>query len=50
CYNGTCFSPDGRTMYAAETPLQKIARYDYNPDTGDITNKRVFVELEASRE
>ncbi|CBJ26783.1 regucalcin [Ectocarpus siliculosus] len=46
CYNGTCFSPDGRTMYAAETPLQKIARYDYNPDTGDITNKRVFVELE----
>lgn len=50
CYNGTCFSPDGRTMYAAETPLQKISRYDYDPETGDISNKRVFVELEASRE
>ncbi|CAM9519172.1 unnamed protein product [Hapterophycus canaliculatus] len=47
CYNGTCFSPDGCTMYAAETPLQKIARYDYNPDTGEISNKRPFLQLEA---
>ncbi|CAM9547536.1 unnamed protein product [Scytosiphon promiscuus] len=47
CYNGTCFSPDGCTMYAAETPLQKIARYDYNPDTGEISNKIPFLELEG---
>lgn len=48
CYNGTCFSPDGRTMYATETPLQMISRYDYDPDTGEISNKRLFVEVEAS--
>lgn len=48
CYNGTCFSPDGRTMYATETPLQKMYRYDYDCDTGDISNKRLFVQIEVS--
>ncbi|CAN0443224.1 unnamed protein product [Pylaiella littoralis] len=46
CYNATCFSPDGLTMYSAETPLQIISRYDYDPQTGDVTNKRLFVQLE----
>eukprot|EP00752_Nemacystus_decipiens_P012990 g11494.t1 len=47
CYNGTCFSPDGRTMYATETPLQKISCYDYDCDTGEICNKRLFVQVES---
>eukprot|EP00903_Cladosiphon_okamuranus_P015179 g14033.t1 len=47
CYNATCFSPDGRTMYATETPLQKIHCYDYDCDTGDISNKRLFVQVES---
>lgn len=35
-------------MYASETPLQKIYCYDYDGVTGDISNKRLFVEVEAS--
>ena len=31
--NGLAFSPDGRTMYHADTPMQVIHAYDY--DAGD---------------
>lgn len=41
CTNSTCFSPDGATMYFADTPDREILAFDYNNDTGAISNRRV---------
>ncbi|AUW57024.1 gluconolactonase [Sphingobium sp. SCG-1] len=45
--NGTAFSPDGRTMYTAETRDFVIYAYDYDPETGTPTRQRVFARLPA---
>eukprot|EP00904_Undaria_pinnatifida_P006633 jgi/Undpi1/309/HiC_scaffold_1.g00305.m1 len=45
CYNSTCFSVDGSVMYSSDTIRKKISCYDYNSETGDTSNKRVFVDL-----
>lgn len=37
-------------MYSTDTPLKKIVSHDYNSETGEIANKRVFVDLEVGRE
>ena len=42
--NGLAFSPDGRTMYFADTLHQKIWAYDYDVDTGAATNEIVFAD------
>lgn len=34
CANGTCFSPDGRTMFFADTPDRKIVAYPYGDSLG----------------
>lgn len=41
--NGLAFSPDGRTMYRAETAQRVIHVYDFDPVAGRPTNGRVFV-------
>ena len=43
--NGLAFSPDGRTMYFADTPRATVWAFDYDPDTGDATNERVFLDF-----
>jgi L-arabinonolactonase len=43
--NGTAFSPDGRTMYFADTHLDCVWAYDYDVDTGEATNERVFLDF-----
>ena len=43
--NGLAFSPDGRTMYFADTPRLTVWAFDYDPDTGDATNERVFLDF-----
>ena len=43
--NGLAFSPDGRTMYFADTPRLTVCAFDYDPDTGDATNERVFLDF-----
>jgi sugar lactone lactonase YvrE len=40
--NGLCWSPDGRTMYAANSPTRIMRAWDYDPETGGISNARVF--------
>lgn len=40
--NGPCFSPDGRTLYLADSLERVIWAYDYDPD-GPLARKRVFV-------
>ncbi|HSC98434.1 MAG TPA: SMP-30/gluconolactonase/LRE family protein, partial [Casimicrobiaceae bacterium] len=36
------WSPDGRTMYHADTPAQRVRAYDYDPATAMPSNPRVF--------
>ena len=43
--NGLAFSPDGRTMYHADTWAETVWAYDYDPDEGIPTKKRVFAEF-----
>jgi sugar lactone lactonase YvrE len=43
--NGLAFSPDGRTMYFADTHRDTVWAYDYDVDTGDATNERVFLDF-----
>jgi sugar lactone lactonase YvrE len=43
--NGTAFSPDGRTMYRAESMLHCIFAYDYDPETGTPSRERIFAKV-----
>ena len=45
--NGIAWSPDHRTMYLVDSFAQKIYAYDYEPDAGHISNRRVFAEVPA---
>jgi len=40
--NSIAFSPDGRTMYFADSPRHKIWAFDYQPETGELSKERVF--------
>ena len=44
--NGLCWSPDGLTMYHADSPKHKIFQYDFDPNTASVSNKRSFVTTE----
>lgn len=45
--NATCWSPDGATMYFADTMRNTIFAYDFDADLGAVSNKRVFSDLEG---
>jgi L-arabinonolactonase len=45
--NSTCFSPDGRTMYFADSPEERIRAYPYDPDTGRTGEPRTFAEVDG---
>jgi sugar lactone lactonase YvrE len=45
CANGLAFSPDGSVMYWADTLHEKVWAYDYDIDTGEQHNERVFVDF-----
>ena len=42
--NGIGFSPAQKQMYYTDSLARKIYIFDYDIDSGDITNQRVFVE------
>lgn len=46
CSNGTCWSPDDKIFYFADTFQQTMWAYDYDVDTGAISNKRTFASTE----
>jgi sugar lactone lactonase YvrE len=46
--NGLAFAPDGRTLYFSDTPRFVIYRFDYDPDTGTASNRRVFARIEPT--
>lgn len=43
--NGMAFSPDGRTMYVANSPSRKVEAYDLDPKSGEPSNGRTFLAL-----
>lgn len=43
--NGIGWSDDEKTMYITDSPTGDIYAYDFDVETGDISNKRVFFHL-----
>ena len=44
--NGPAFSPDGQSMYLADSAVGTVDRYDLDPDTGDLGDRTSFVRIE----
>lgn len=42
--NSLAWSPDGATIYFADSPARTIWAFDYATDTGALSNRRVFAE------
>lgn len=47
--NSLAFSPNGRTMYFADTNRHTIWAYDYDPASGAATAERVFADTGSGR-
>ena len=47
--NSLAWSPDGRTMYFADTNRRTIWTWDYDPASGAATRERVFADTGAGR-
>lgn len=47
--NGIAFSPDDRVMYHTDTGVARIYAYDYDIDSGAISNRRIFADFVAGR-
>ena len=43
--NGLGWSPDDKTFYFADTPRQQVYAYDFDLESGEIANRRIFVTL-----
>jgi sugar lactone lactonase YvrE len=41
--NSPCWSPDGKTFYFSDSFIETTFAYDYDLDTGAVSNKRRFV-------
>jgi L-arabinonolactonase len=46
--NSICFSPDGRTMYYADSATRELRCCDYDPVTGAVSNLRIFADADAA--
>jgi sugar lactone lactonase YvrE len=45
--NSLCWSPDGRTMYFADSLLRTVFAYTFDPDSGELGARRVFAKVDA---
>jgi sugar lactone lactonase YvrE len=48
--NGLAFSPDGRTLYHADTPARTVRAFDYDVASGGISHARVFAQWSGDDE
>lgn len=46
CSNGICWSLDHTTMYYIDTPTQRVDAFDYDHDTGEVSNRRPVIEID----
>ena len=47
--NGPCWSPAGDTFYFTDTWTGEIWAYDYDLDTGNVSNRRTFATVDTSQ-
>jgi sugar lactone lactonase YvrE len=45
--NATCFSPDGRWLYFADSPTHQVRRYPYDPATGACGPAEVLIDTRS---
>lgn len=45
CSNGLDWTSDGKTMYYIDTPKQMIEMFDFDVKTGELSNRRKFVDI-----
>ncbi|MBO6893003.1 MAG: SMP-30/gluconolactonase/LRE family protein [Roseibium sp.] len=45
CANSISFSPDGRTLYFADSRSSEIRAHDYDPENGSVGRSRSFARL-----
>jgi len=48
CANGLAWSPDSKTMYFADSESRRVDAYDFDPATGDIENRRTFIDMNGT--
>lgn len=48
CSNGPCFSPDDKTFYFQDTWSGEIWAYDYDIESGALSNRRTFARVDGS--
>jgi sugar lactone lactonase YvrE len=41
--NGLAWSLDGRTMYYIDTPTRQVSAFDFDAETGEISNRRTII-------
>lgn len=46
--NGPCWSPDDRTFYFQDSWKGEIWAYDYDVETGSVSNRRTFAKLDTT--
>jgi sugar lactone lactonase YvrE len=46
--NGLAWTSDHRTFYYIDTPTRQVAAFDFDVTTGEISNKRIAIEIPAS--
>ncbi len=46
CSNGMVWSLDNRIFYYIDSPTRRIVAYDFDLETGDLSNRRTIVEVE----
>ena len=44
--NGISWSNDDKTMYFNDSPIKNVTAYDYDIETGNISNKRTFFHVD----
>jgi sugar lactone lactonase YvrE len=47
CSNGPCWSPNDKTFYIADTFVDEFWAYDYDVETGTLSNRRVFADTKG---
>lgn len=45
--NGLCWSADSSTFYYIDTPSKKIRAFDFDNQTGEISNERIAIDTET---